>query len=348
MKYLKLICLALFCFSAEGFAQTIDYSLVPYRSGDEWGFADVNRKVIIKPAYDNVAWFSEGYAAVEKNGKWGYINKAGKLVIPIKFTVAKSFRKGFLPNHTPGGDSVLFAGASVQADGYEICINTKGARMPKCPAIPESAIKENNIPIKTVQKQKTYSLPNSEGLFDKIVDDYTLPNNDEKYYIAIKDSSYGVFNSKFTTIIPFQYDLIEEVKSGNLSFLQLTKNGKVGLSNGIGTILIEPDYDKLLTIDASDGKGYVIVQQHGKYFVKDLQNNNVIATGFADIEYDGQKGFIVTNSSNLKGYYFMDGKKITPKYVDILVSNNGNYILVKTFNGKVGYLNSAGDEFFVE
>lgn len=39
----------------------------------------------IKPQFDNVVPFSEGLAGVEKNGKWGFIDKSGKLVINYQF-----------------------------------------------------------------------------------------------------------------------------------------------------------------------------------------------------------------------------------------------------------------------
>lgn len=35
--------------------------------------------------------FSEGLAAVQKNGKWGFINTAGKVVIPFKYDEALDF-----------------------------------------------------------------------------------------------------------------------------------------------------------------------------------------------------------------------------------------------------------------
>ncbi|RYD63833.1 MAG: WG repeat-containing protein, partial [Verrucomicrobiaceae bacterium] len=153
-------------------------SLIPYRVGDKWGYASPDRNVVIAPKYNDAGWFSEGLAAVKVGSKYGYINTSGKLVIPAKFTVAKSFRKGYVPNEkTSGGDSVIFAGASLQASGYEICINNKGNRMGKCPAINENSVAENNVPL-TVN-EKTYSLPNSGGLFDKILDDYKVPGSDE-------------------------------------------------------------------------------------------------------------------------------------------------------------------------
>ena len=348
MKAIKLLCLALVFFSMDSFAQTVDYSLVPYRSGDNWGYANVSRQIIVQPKYDEVTWFSEGYAAVRKGTKWGYINEAGKLVIPMKFTVAKAFRRGFLPAANNGTDSVLFAGASVQADGYEICINTKGIRMPVCPAIPENSVEGNDVPVKTVKEVKAYSLPNNDGLFDKVVDDYSLPNNSEKYYIAVKDNNYGVFNSKFETIVPFEYSNIKTITSGGNNYLQVSKYNNIGLLSSLGEEIIKPQYNSLLSVDGSDGKGYIIVQQDGKYFVKDLQSNDIIATGYADIRYDGKKGFVITSNNNLKGYHFINGKTIAPKYAEIEGTNDGNYILVKTFSGKTGYINASGEEYFVE
>jgi hypothetical protein len=40
---------------------------------------------------------------------------------------------------------------------------------------------------------------------------------------------------------------------------------------------------------------------------------------------------------------------ITPKYADIrMVNKASNYLQIKTSSGKVGYINTAGNEFFEE
>ena len=44
--------------------------------------------------YDRLSLFSEGYAAVCKNGKWGYIDKTGQEVIPCKYDWANPFHEG--------------------------------------------------------------------------------------------------------------------------------------------------------------------------------------------------------------------------------------------------------------
>ncbi|MBC7867965.1 MAG: WG repeat-containing protein [Gloeobacteraceae cyanobacterium ES-bin-316] len=332
----------------QGFAQQIDLSLIPYRQGDKWGYASPDNKVVIAPKYAEAGWFSEGYAAVKSGSKYGYINKQGKLVIPAKFMVAKSFRRGFMPREgKQGGDSILFAGASLRTDGYEICINTKGATMPQCPAISESSVAENNIPVQTVVKEKTYTVPNSAGLFDKIVDDYKMSNSDETYYVALKNSRYGVFNSKFETVVPFEYDSMHVVRT-KTPYLEVNKAGMFGVINGLGQMRILPENTKVFSVLAADGKDYVIVKRAGVSYIKDPENNDIMTQGYSDIIYDGKGGFILTGNDNMRGYYYTDRRTVAPKYSDIKVVEGTDYLLVKTFNGKLGYISSAGSEYFVE
>ncbi len=332
----------------QGFSQQIDLSLVPYRQGDKWGYANPDGKIVISPKYAEANWFSEGYAAVKSGNKYGYINKAGQMIIPAKYTVAKSFRKGFMPKvGKEGGDSVLFAGASIQANGYEICINTKGATMPQCPAIAENSVAENNIPVQTVVTQKNYSVPNNNGLFDKIVDDYKISDNGETYYIALKGNRYGVFNTKFETIVPFEYDSIRVVRSGT-PYLEVNKGGLYGVLDQAGQVKIAPENSRVFSVRGADNKDYVILKKDGKTYVKDIDNKLIIANGYSDIVYDGAGGFILTGDNNLRGYYFSDNITIAPKYSDIKLVNGTRYLMVKTFAGKWGYISAAGNEFFVE
>lgn len=347
MKRFFLAVLLFSALSPEIFAQQIDMSLIPYRQGDKWGYASPDRKVVIAPKYAEANWFSEGYAAVKLGSKYGYINKDGKMVIPAKFTVAKSFRRGFVPREgKEGGDSVLFAGASLRSDKYEVCINTKGATLRQCPAIPESSVQQNET--KSVVTQKVYSVPNSSGLFDLIKDDYKMTNSDETYYVAIKNGQYGVFNSKFETIVPFQFDSIHVVRTAN-PYLEVRKAGMYGIISGIGQMRIQPEYAKVFSVKAADGKDYIIVKKDGKTYIKDPENNDIIPDGYSDIVYDGHDGFILTGTDNNRGFLYLDKRRIEPRYSDIQAVNGTNsYLLIKNFDGKVGYINAAGSEYFVE
>jgi len=50
------------------------------------------REEVIPPIYDDALDFSEGLAAVCLANKWGYINSTGKVIIPLKYKVALSFK----------------------------------------------------------------------------------------------------------------------------------------------------------------------------------------------------------------------------------------------------------------
>ncbi|MGB2698327.1 MAG: WG repeat-containing protein, partial [Candidatus Zixiibacteriota bacterium] len=60
----------------------------------KWGYINKQGEIIIKPQFDHTDDFSEGLAAVSINYKWGYIDKTGKIVIPLQFGGASSFREG--------------------------------------------------------------------------------------------------------------------------------------------------------------------------------------------------------------------------------------------------------------
>ena len=62
---------------------------------DRWGFIDTSGNLVIKAIYDDVGPFTEGLAAVQKDGKWGYIDHSGEMVIDPVYKSAWAFHEGF-------------------------------------------------------------------------------------------------------------------------------------------------------------------------------------------------------------------------------------------------------------
>lgn len=58
------------------------------------GYYDENLEPMTPFCFDNGKDFSEGLAAVSLNGKWGYINTYGEIVIDFQFGYASSFKNG--------------------------------------------------------------------------------------------------------------------------------------------------------------------------------------------------------------------------------------------------------------
>ena len=68
--------------------------LIPYRKGNKWGYCDRDKKIVIKPVYDDANPFSEDLAAVKINGKWGCIDKKGKMIIQTVYDDIRPFYDG--------------------------------------------------------------------------------------------------------------------------------------------------------------------------------------------------------------------------------------------------------------
>lgn len=61
--------------------------ILPVTAAEEEG---LSYEVIIDPQYEDADSFSQGLAAVKKDGKWGYSDMEGNTVIPFQFDYAPS------------------------------------------------------------------------------------------------------------------------------------------------------------------------------------------------------------------------------------------------------------------
>jgi len=78
------------------------YQANPYREGlaavliaDQWGYIDKAGTLIIGADYELAGEFAEGLAPVKVKDKWGYIDRTGKMIIEPRFAGAEPFRNGF-------------------------------------------------------------------------------------------------------------------------------------------------------------------------------------------------------------------------------------------------------------
>ena len=62
--------------------------LYPVRQQGKWGFINREGKIVIRPQFDGAEEFTEDLAPVQIGNKHGYIDRAGKIVIPPRFDQA--------------------------------------------------------------------------------------------------------------------------------------------------------------------------------------------------------------------------------------------------------------------
>jgi hypothetical protein len=66
----------------------------PIVKNGKWGYMDRNGSLVIPPQFEKAATFSEGLAPVRVNGKWGYIDVHGMMVIKPQYAAAMQFSEG--------------------------------------------------------------------------------------------------------------------------------------------------------------------------------------------------------------------------------------------------------------
>ena len=76
-----------------GFQET-NTVLLPVLKDGKWGYINKQGEMVIEPKYDGAFFFQDRIAQVKLNGKWGYINQAGKLVIKPRHSTPWFFYDG--------------------------------------------------------------------------------------------------------------------------------------------------------------------------------------------------------------------------------------------------------------
>ncbi|MDO4785711.1 MAG: WG repeat-containing protein [Fretibacterium sp.] len=75
-------------------AKPFSQGLAAVKSHGRWGYIDTAGKFVIPPSYEAAGPFSQGLAPVRKDGLWGYIDIGGRMKIPPQYLRAAPFHEG--------------------------------------------------------------------------------------------------------------------------------------------------------------------------------------------------------------------------------------------------------------
>ena len=88
----------------------VNQGRIPVTRDGKGGYLDLEGRIAIPLAYDDVRSFSGGLAEVKKGNKWGYIDRSGQVVIPFQFDSVGSFGSGLAPIQM--GDRTVYINTS--------------------------------------------------------------------------------------------------------------------------------------------------------------------------------------------------------------------------------------------
>ena len=75
-------------------AEAFSESMAVVRKDGKYGYIDVSGRLVIPVKYQDAGAFSAGLAPVCLYGKYGYVDKSGEMVVPFKFSYAFPFSEG--------------------------------------------------------------------------------------------------------------------------------------------------------------------------------------------------------------------------------------------------------------
>jgi hypothetical protein len=174
-----------------------EFSIDKTLYGGKWGFIDRGGKEIIPAKYDYVSNFSNGKALVTIDQKFGCINKLGVEFIPVKFDQIIDERSGYEVWY---GDMRGYYDKS----GKEIL-----------PAIYLYAnLSGNGLTALVQSKDSTYGLIDIKTKKNIIESKLEMAEtmNKQDHFIATKNGQYAVYDFSGKPVIPFaKYTLIDNV-----------------------------------------------------------------------------------------------------------------------------------------
>lgn len=308
--------------------------LIIFGAGDGLsGYFDLTaEQFAIKPQFQEAKYFdTNGLASVTQNGKVGYINALGELVIPYQ-----DYGDCFFPPFNYG---------LVEENGKWGFINPAGRLI--TPSQFEYAECFFNSGLARVYKNYKYGYINMQGeiviplKFDSAGDfaDNGLARValgerlSERKWGYINTSGEMVISPQFVDASSFYVNGLAEVALG--SFTEL----KWGFINTQGQIVTAPQFDHVCFSPDSDLSR---VKKYGKWGYVNTQGEVVIVPQFEQAHYSFNSGLAAVKKSGKWGYVNTQGKFIIPPQFEKASPFDDNGLAKVKQYGKWGLINAAG------
>ena len=201
---------------------------------DKYGVINKDGNILIGNKYNYIQYLYDNYFIVGgETGKSGIINDKGEEILPIKYEVIQKLDKNNIVQAMVGNVLELYS-----------------KEMNNIVSMENGKIEINDEYIKVYSNNQTTYVSN----------DGTLKTNFEIFnnniFASEREGKWGFVNKDNNVVVDYQYDKVTEVNE--LGFAGIKKDGKWGVIDGKATIILEPTYK----IPEQNGEPYFI----GKYY----------------------------------------------------------------------------------
>lgn len=305
-------------FATVAFAQNEQTLLIaPVKDNGKWGYINDAGKFVVFPKYEFANDFSEGLAAVKVNGIWGFVNGNGKYVIEPQFDDAYNFNSGV---------------ARVKQNGLWGFIDKQGKFVAEPYYEQAGDFSDGLAPVSIGGKFGYINIHGDYVLVPQFDDAYDFS---EGYALVSLNGSWGYIDISGSFVdLPALEDLSNFTTEG-LSVAKL--NGKYGYLNTQGGFAINPQFEDARHFSenmaaVARNKKYGYIDHTGAYAINPVyEDADYFKEKLAAVRFNGHYGYINTTGAFV----------IIPQFEDAQPFCEG---LAKVkFEGRFGFINNRGE-----
>ncbi len=159
-----------------------------------------------------------------------------------------------------------------------------------------------------------------------------------------KNGLYGLIDLSGKELLQCEYDKIEALEGVQNTF-KITKDGKVGIADDKGNVLITPSYAEITNLDKDRSQGFIVKSSDGKYGIVDTANKQVLETKYDTVEKIYRNDYYVVTENGKQEVVKKAGDKVlSGNYdkIEAILQNPENGIIYKQ-KEKYGIMNLSGD-----
>lgn len=277
--------------------------LAPVKADGLWGFINKAGQMVVEPQFDELGEFSDGTALASVAGHWGSIDSEGNWLIEPEFDELLDFADGM------AAARIFVPKLRSARWGY---INRDGQWVIKPTFEKARSFTYGTADVKSDSK---WGRIDAEGnwVIEPRFDD--IERWSEELSRAEHEGHQGVIDDAGKWLLQPEYD---EFKLGKDDMIWLWRDGKMGFAKTDGTLLVKPDkYDEIGDFDPKLSTLYAKIKS--RYGILDRDGNELVAPVLTGSTYFDSRN---------NGYRIAKSKR---KW-GILDMNKGNWIIEPEFD----------------
>jgi len=306
--------------------QTSDRHLFQIFENGKIGFINLMGQVVIQPTFRSAGEFSEGLASARTNGTYGYIDETGKFVIPPQFDYATPFSEGM---------------AVVYKDGHPFFINKQGQKPFETNFSSVGQFENGRAIIQTSTKKMGFIDKHGKLIIDTV---FTRINSFVHGMAVVEGTNHHPYGDRAKGIKKkYEIGVIDSLGQFIITYGKYEEIND--FENGYFRVVIPAEF-----CDTINGysKQTAFLDKNGKLILaKDYKNNCWISgnihCGLAKMNLykywqQGEKGTSYTTQKSYKGFINLKGE---------IVISDTSYKYVKDFSDNRAFIENEVRNYFI-